>query len=112
MAEQSRAWRQELVNVDGTDLSVVKGDSGRPLLILHEELGHPGWLKWHTALARDHTLIIPLHPGFGVTSRRPDHQHAGTGGLLFTLCARPKAGARGRGRIFAGRLDRGRDGGL
>jgi pimeloyl-ACP methyl ester carboxylesterase len=67
MPEQQ--WHQETVNVDGTDLAVIKGGSGQPLLVLHEEMGHPGWLKWHTELARDHTLIIPLHPGFGVTPR-------------------------------------------
>ncbi len=68
MAEKEQ-WHQETVKVDGTDLAVIKGGSGRPLLVLHEEMGHPGWLKWHTELARDHSLIIPLHPGFGVTPR-------------------------------------------
>jgi pimeloyl-ACP methyl ester carboxylesterase len=68
MAEKAQ-WRQETINVDGTDLAVIKGGTGRPLLVLHEEMGNPGWLKWHTEMARDHSLIIPLHPGFGVTPR-------------------------------------------
>lgn len=67
MAEQQ--WHQETIKCDGTDLAVIKGGAGRPLLVLHEEMGHPGWLKWHTEMARDHSLIIPLHPGFGVTPR-------------------------------------------
>ena len=69
MAEQSTAWHEETVNVDGTELVVVKGGSGKPLLVLHEELGHPGWLKWHADIARRRTVLIPLHPGFGRTER-------------------------------------------
>lgn len=68
MAENSQEWHEETLRVDDTDLLVVKGGTGKPLLILHEELGHPGWLKWHAALARNRTLIIPLHPGFGRTA--------------------------------------------
>jgi pimeloyl-ACP methyl ester carboxylesterase len=48
---------------------MIRGGSGRPLLVLHEELGHPGWLSWHKALAEDHLLNIPIHPGFGTLPR-------------------------------------------
>ena len=65
----SREWKEETVHVDGTDLVVVKGGTGDPLLVLHEELGWPGWLKWNSALARNRTLIIPQHPGFSRTER-------------------------------------------
>jgi hypothetical protein len=71
MAESSQEWHEETLRVHDTDLLVVKGGTGKPLLILHDELGHPGWLKWHAALARNRTLIIPLHPGFG-RSPAPD----------------------------------------
>lgn len=62
-------WHEETVRVDDTDLVVVKGGSGKPLLVLHEELGWPGWLKWNSALSRNHTLIIPHHPGYTRTPR-------------------------------------------
>jgi pimeloyl-ACP methyl ester carboxylesterase len=65
----SRQWREETVRVGDTDLVVVKGGSGRPLLVLHEELGWPGWLRWNAALAQKHTLLIPLHPGYSHTPR-------------------------------------------
>ena len=65
----SPQWNEEVVQVDGTDLVVVTGGSGTPLLVLHEELGWPGWLKWNTALAHSHTLIIPQHPGYSRTER-------------------------------------------
>ncbi len=69
MAEGEKSWREETVRVDGTDLIVVKGGAGRPLLILHDELGYPGWLKWNRALEKRRTMLAPLHPGFGRTAR-------------------------------------------
>jgi pimeloyl-ACP methyl ester carboxylesterase len=56
---------EEKFRVGEAELQVIKAGTGRPLLVLHGELGHPGWLKWHSALAQKRTLWIPLHPGFG-----------------------------------------------
>ncbi len=53
-------WTEEIVHVAETDIAIIKGGSGKPLLVLHEELGHPGWLGWHRALARERQLIIPI----------------------------------------------------
>ena len=69
MADTSREWHEESIKVDGTGLAVVKGGTGKPLLVLHDELGFPGWLKWNSALAKSRTLVIPMHPGFGRTER-------------------------------------------
>ncbi|HEV8714772.1 MAG TPA: alpha/beta hydrolase [Candidatus Binatia bacterium] len=62
-------WNEETVNVAGTELVLVKGGSGKPLLIFHDELGYPGWVQWNEVLARERTLLIPLQPGFGRTPR-------------------------------------------
>jgi len=62
-------WKEETVKVAGADLVMVKGGTGRPLLVLHDELGYPGWMQWNDALAKDRTLLIPLQPGFGKTPR-------------------------------------------
>jgi pimeloyl-ACP methyl ester carboxylesterase len=62
-------WREEKIHVAGADLTFVKAGNGKPLLVLHEELGHPGWLQWHSELARDHELLILLEPGFAKTER-------------------------------------------
>jgi len=69
MAENSREWHEETVKVDGTNLRVIKGGTGNPLLILHDELGFPGWLRWNSEVAKTRTLLIPLHPGYGATER-------------------------------------------
>jgi pimeloyl-ACP methyl ester carboxylesterase len=58
-------WTEEKFRVGDAELQVLKSGKGKPLLVFHAELGHPGWLKWHAALAEKRTLWIPLHPGFG-----------------------------------------------
>ncbi len=69
MSGSSNGYTEGTVYVGGTGLTMIKGGAGRPLLVLHEELGHPGWLSWHKALAEDHLLQIPIHPGFGELPR-------------------------------------------
>src|SRR5713101_8066577 len=48
---------------------MIKGGSGKPILIFHDELGYPGWMTWNESLAHDHMLYIPLQPGFGKTPK-------------------------------------------
>ncbi len=60
---------EETIKAAGADLAVVRGGSGKPLLILHDELGYTGWMTWNEELALDHTLLIPLQPGFSQTPR-------------------------------------------
>lgn len=65
----SQEFTEEIVRIAGIEMPVIKGGSGKPLLVLHDEMGYPGWLNWQRALARERTLIIPLAPGFGRTPR-------------------------------------------
>src|SRR2546426_12797322 len=60
---------EEVVEAAGIKLHIIKGGTGQPLLILHDELGYPGWLHYHAALAQHYTLYIPLHPGCGQYER-------------------------------------------
>ena len=69
MTTTSQTWTEEMVEAGGARLQLVKGGTGEPLLILHGEMGHPGWLCFHEALAGKHTLYIPSHPGFGKSER-------------------------------------------
>ncbi len=68
-AQAAKEWTEERVRVGALDLAMVRGGAGKPLLVMHEELGYPGWLRWQSALARERTLLIPMHPGFGRTPR-------------------------------------------
>lgn len=62
-------WTEETVNAAGHELVLIRGGSGKPLLIFHDELGFPGWMEWNERLAERRTLIIPLQPGYGKTAR-------------------------------------------
>ncbi|MGQ4809938.1 2-hydroxy-6-oxo-6-phenylhexa-2,4-dienoate hydrolase [Candidatus Entotheonellaceae bacterium PAL068K] len=62
-------WTEETVEAAGLQLHLVKGGTGEPLLILHDEMGYAGWLHFHAALAQQYALYVPMHPGFGVTER-------------------------------------------
>lgn len=63
------SWTEERVTVAGAEMQILKGGSGDPLLVLHDEMGQPGWLQLHEELAKNHTVYAPSLPGFGVTSR-------------------------------------------
>lgn len=60
-------WREDTIHVGGVDVVVVRGGSGKPLLVLHDELGYTGWMRWNARLAQTRELIMPLQPGFGRT---------------------------------------------
>jgi pimeloyl-ACP methyl ester carboxylesterase len=62
-------WSEETVKVAGSELALIKGGGGKPLLIFHDELGYPGWMAWNEAFAENRTLLVPLQPGFGKTPR-------------------------------------------
>jgi pimeloyl-ACP methyl ester carboxylesterase len=61
----------ERVAVGGTELYLVRGGTGPPMLVLHGMEGHEGWLAFHAALAAGGTVLAPSHPGFGHTECPP-----------------------------------------
>ena len=62
-------WTEERVAVAGAEMQILKGGSGDPLLVIHDEMGQPGWRQVHEELARNYTVYAPSLPGFGVTDR-------------------------------------------
>ena len=40
-------FTEERLQVAGAEMQVLKGGSGEPLLVLHDEMGQPGWLQLH-----------------------------------------------------------------
>ena len=69
MTTAPTTWTEETIRIAGADLNIKKSGSGDPLLVLHGEMGQPGWLRYHEELARHYTVYAPSHPGFGVTDR-------------------------------------------
>ena len=69
MTTSTAEWTEQRVRLAETDVQLIKGGSGKPLLLLHGEMGHPGWLRYHSELARDREIYVPSHPGFGSSPR-------------------------------------------
>jgi pimeloyl-ACP methyl ester carboxylesterase len=57
-------FAERTVEVIGAPVTLLEVGEGPPLVVFHEELGHPGFLAWHEAMARTHKLVIPVQPGF------------------------------------------------
>jgi len=57
------------IDVGGVPVATITGGDGSPLLVLHDELGFPGWLQWNETLAANHRLIVPLQPAYGRTPK-------------------------------------------
>jgi pimeloyl-ACP methyl ester carboxylesterase len=71
MTETDGAFTETLVEAAGLRIQLRRGGDGPPLLVLHGELGVPGWLSAYAQLARHFTVYVPSLPGFGQSSR-PD----------------------------------------
>lgn len=64
-------FTETFVDAAGVRVQLRRGGTGAPLLVLHGELGVPGWLGAYAQLARHFTVYVPSLPGFG-QSARPD----------------------------------------
>jgi len=60
---------ESFVELAGAKIEMLKAGTGRPLLVLHHDIGNPGWLPFYDDLARDFTVHVPSHPGFGKSER-------------------------------------------
>jgi pimeloyl-ACP methyl ester carboxylesterase len=61
----------ERLSVQGIELEVIRGGTGRPILLLHGPTTLSPRAPFLELLAREAALIAPSHPGFG-NSPRPD----------------------------------------
>ncbi|MPY94062.1 MAG: alpha/beta fold hydrolase [Acidimicrobiia bacterium] len=61
---------RQRVTVDGLAVDVVSGGSGPSVVVLHHDIGNPGWLPFYDRLAERYRVVVPSHPGFD-TSERP-----------------------------------------
>ena len=63
------AFTEEMVDVGGAKIHVLKGGSGEPLVLLHGAEGSSGWLNYVQALSEKYTVYLPSHPGYGKSDR-------------------------------------------
>ena len=71
MAALNDAPTEQQVTLAGIEVELRRGGTGTPLLVLHGELGVPGWLDAYRDLAETFDVIVPSLPGYG-GSERPD----------------------------------------
>jgi pimeloyl-ACP methyl ester carboxylesterase len=62
-------WTRSEVEVAGGKLHVARAGSGRPVLVLHHDIGSPDQLEFYDALASRFDVIVPHHPGYGKSER-------------------------------------------
>jgi len=70
MAAMSDAPTQP-IEAAGITVDLRRAGSGAPLLVIHGELGVPGWLDSFARLAEHYDVVVPSLPGYGQSSR-PD----------------------------------------
>jgi len=71
MATGEGTFTETFAETAGVRIQLRSGGAGAPLLVLHGELGVPGWLRAYAQLAQHFTVYVPSLPGFG-QSARPD----------------------------------------
>ena len=65
----AQTWSESSLEVAGGQVELLTGGSGEPLIILHHDIGNPGWLPFYEALAQQFTVYVPSHPGYGKSDR-------------------------------------------
>jgi pimeloyl-ACP methyl ester carboxylesterase len=60
---------ESFVEVAGGKVQMLRAGSGRPLVVLHHDVGNPGWLPFYDTLADGFAVHVPSHPGFGRSDR-------------------------------------------
>jgi pimeloyl-ACP methyl ester carboxylesterase len=62
---------ENMLELRGTRIRMLRGGSGSPLIFLHGASGHVGWLPFLDALSQRFDVIAPEHPGFGASDDPP-----------------------------------------
>jgi pimeloyl-ACP methyl ester carboxylesterase len=64
-------WSEQTLELGDVKLRLWRGGRGRPVLVLHHDIGTPDRLPFYDALADKFDVIVPNHPGFGEQAERP-----------------------------------------
>lgn len=69
MAVAADAPASEEVQLAGGRVPVQRGGSGSLLVVIHDDIGSPGWLPFYAKLAEHHSVVVPTLPGWGKSDR-------------------------------------------
>lgn len=56
--------QEEMVTIRGSQIQLLTGGTGEPLLYLHSAGGEAMWLPFFEQLSQHYTVYVPAHPGF------------------------------------------------
>jgi len=62
-------WTETAIELAGVKLHLARAGSGRPLLVLHHDIGSPERLDFYDELANRFDVLVPHHPGYGKSER-------------------------------------------
>jgi pimeloyl-ACP methyl ester carboxylesterase len=66
---QDTTWSEHTLDIAGLKVHVKRAGKGRPVLVLHHDIGTLDRLPFYDALAKTHDVIIPHHAGWGKSER-------------------------------------------
>src|ERR1700751_2273020 len=64
-----RDWSERVVELAGIKLHLARAGGGRPVLLLHHDIGSPDQLQFYDELAGRFDVLVPHHPGYGKSER-------------------------------------------
>ena len=62
-------WNETVVELARIKLHLARAGSGRPVLVLHHDIGSPDKLAFYDELAERFDVLVPHHPGYGKSER-------------------------------------------
>src|SRR6185437_8867688 len=67
--KMSIAWTDTVTEIAGTKMHLSRAGRGRPVLVLHHDIGTPDRLPFYDTLAAQYDVLVPHHPGWGKSER-------------------------------------------
>jgi pimeloyl-ACP methyl ester carboxylesterase len=69
MTASTEAPSHTFVTIAGLQTHVLSGGQGRPVVVLHHDIGSTGWTEFHSLLAQHFSVYAPALPGYGQSER-------------------------------------------
>src|SRR5713226_433072 len=69
MATTAQTYSERSLEIAGLQTQLLSAGNGPALLVLHHDIGNPGWLPFYEALAQRFSVYVPSLPGYGASER-------------------------------------------
>lgn len=76
-------WSDTEIALGDARIRLARGGSGRPVLVLHHDIGTLPRLPFYDALARQFDVLVPGHPGYGRSERAEWLRHPRDVAVLY-----------------------------